>query len=40
MNIISRANIFFTSDYHIGHWNILTLGRGRPFASTDEMAWP
>ena len=36
-------NIFFTSDYHIGHYapgrgNILTLGRGRPFSSIEEMA--
>ncbi len=31
------ANIWFTSDYHIGHWNILTLGKGRPFANLEEM---
>jgi calcineurin-like phosphoesterase family protein len=29
--------IWFTADYHIGHWNILTLGKGRPFSSLDEM---
>jgi calcineurin-like phosphoesterase family protein len=31
------SNLWFTSDYHAYHWNILTLGRKRPFASTDEM---
>ena len=31
-------NIFFTADYHIGHRRILGLGKGRPFASLDEMA--
>ena len=29
--------IFFTSDTHFGHANITTLGRGRPFASAEEM---
>jgi calcineurin-like phosphoesterase family protein len=28
---------FFTSDFHLGHFNILTLGRGRPFSNIDEM---
>lgn len=37
-NILSHPNIFFTSDYHIGHANILKLGAGRPFANTEEMA--
>lgn len=27
---------FFTSDTHLGHANILKLGRGRPFASIEE----
>lgn len=31
------ANLWFTSDYHIGHWNILKLGKGRPFSCLDEM---
>lgn len=31
------ANTWFTSDYHIGHWNILKLGKGRPFSCLDEM---
>jgi calcineurin-like phosphoesterase family protein len=30
-------NIWFTADYHIGHWNILTLGKGRPFTSLNDM---
>jgi calcineurin-like phosphoesterase family protein len=29
--------IWYTSDYHIGHWNILKLGKGRPFSCLDEM---
>jgi calcineurin-like phosphoesterase family protein len=37
MNIISKPNVWFTSDYHIYHENILKLGKGRPFASTEEM---
>lgn len=28
---------FFTSDHHFGHKNILTLGKGRPFLSMEEM---
>ena len=31
------SNIFFTADLHLGHWNILTLGKGRPFANLGEM---
>jgi calcineurin-like phosphoesterase family protein len=30
------SNIFFTSDLHIGHKNILKLGSGRPFSTIDE----
>jgi calcineurin-like phosphoesterase family protein len=37
MNILSKPNIFFTSDYHVYHENILRLGKGRPFASVEEM---
>lgn len=37
MNILTKPNIFFTSDYHLFHENILKLGKGRPFASTEEM---
>ena len=29
--------IWFTSDLHFGHPNILTLGHGRPFDSQDQM---
>ena|SRR5208337_2966854 len=29
--------VWFTADYHIGHWNILKLGKGRPFSCLDEM---
>ena len=29
--------LFFTADQHFGHKNILTLGKGRPFLSLDEM---
>lgn len=36
MNILKLPNIFFTSDYHAFHKKILTLGKGRPFASLDE----
>jgi calcineurin-like phosphoesterase family protein len=36
-NINSRPNIWFTSDYHLGHFNILTLGRGRPFEDINHM---
>lgn len=28
---------YFTSDWHIGHRNILSLGDGRPFSSLEEM---
>lgn len=28
--------VWFTSDWHFGHRNILTLGEGRPFASIEE----
>src|SRR5208282_5072488 len=37
MNILTKPNLWFTSDYHIGHHNILTLGKGRPFASVEAM---
>jgi calcineurin-like phosphoesterase family protein len=37
MDILSKPNVWFTSDYHIGHARILQLGKGRPFASLDEM---
>jgi calcineurin-like phosphoesterase family protein len=37
MNILKHPNLWFTSDYHIYHENILTLGKGRPFSSTEEM---
>jgi len=30
-------NVFFTSDEHYGHDNILWLGHGRPFKTTQEM---
>lgn len=29
-------SVFFTSDSHFGHRNILDLGRGRPFATIQE----
>ena len=29
--------IWFTSDLHLGHSNILSLGEGRPFDSLDQM---
>lgn len=29
-------SIFFTSDTHFGHKNLLHLGRGRPFSSIEE----
>lgn len=29
--------IFFTSDQHFGHKNILTFGKGRPFSSVEDM---
>lgn len=29
-------NIFFTSDLHFGHENILKIGNGRPFSSIEE----
>lgn len=35
--MIHRPMIWFTSDCHFGHKNILTLGHGRPFAHVDEM---
>lgn len=28
---------FFSSDWHLGHERLLTLGKGRPFASIDVM---
>jgi len=28
--------VWFTSDWHFGHRNILTLGQGRPFSSIEE----
>lgn len=34
---MSAPNLFFTSDYHAFHWNILSLGKGRPFSSIEEM---
>ena len=37
MNVLTKPNIFFTSDYHIYHQNILKLGKGRPFATVEEM---
>ena len=37
MNILSKPNVFFTSDYHIYHESILKLGLGRPFPNLDEM---
>lgn len=37
MNIISKPNIFFTSDFHLFHQNILKLGKGRPFETVDDM---
>ena len=30
-------NTFFTADLHLGHSRILTLGKGRPFNTIDEM---
>lgn len=36
-HLLSKPNIFFTSDYHIYHENILRLGKGRPFSSVEEM---
>jgi calcineurin-like phosphoesterase family protein len=35
--IVKRPQIWFTSDNHYGHFNILKLGKGRPFAHVDEM---
>ena len=32
------GTVFFSSDLHLGHHKILTLGKGRPFIHTDEMA--
>ena len=29
--------IYFTSDLHFSHKNILNMGHGRPFSSTEEM---
>jgi calcineurin-like phosphoesterase family protein len=37
MDILSKPNVFFTSDYHIGHGRILLLGKGRPFSSLEDM---
>jgi calcineurin-like phosphoesterase family protein len=37
MNILSKPNVFFTSDYHLYHAKILLLGKGRPFADVEEM---
>jgi len=37
MHLLSKPNIFFTSDYHIYHEKILLLGKGRPFANVEEM---
>lgn len=37
MNILSKPNVFFTSDYHLYHQKILILGKGRPFADVEEM---
>jgi calcineurin-like phosphoesterase family protein len=37
MNILTKPNVWFTSDYHIFHVNILRLGDGRPFADVGEM---
>jgi calcineurin-like phosphoesterase family protein len=31
------STIFFSSDHHFGHRNVLTLGTGRPFADLEEM---
>jgi calcineurin-like phosphoesterase family protein len=31
------SNLFFSADFHIGHFNILTLGKGRPFSCLEEM---
>lgn len=31
-----KQNIFFTSDFHVGHDNVIKFD-GRPFKSTDEM---
>ncbi len=35
--LIHKPNIWFTGDNHYGHFNILTLGKGRPFSSVEEM---
>jgi calcineurin-like phosphoesterase family protein len=35
--LIKQPNLWFTSDCHFGHFNILKLGKGRPFADIDEM---
>lgn len=32
-----ESKVFFTSDTHFSHKNILTLGQGRPFKSIEEM---
>src|SRR5271157_5209324 len=37
MNILTKPNVWFTSDYHIYHAKILLLGKGRPFANVEEM---
>ena len=40
-NIVGELNpekTWFTSDYHLGHQNILHLGKGRPFSSLEEQA--
>lgn len=37
MNMMTKPNVWFTSDYHAYHRNILTLGKGRPFADVEEM---
>jgi calcineurin-like phosphoesterase family protein len=35
--MIHSPMVWFTSDCHFGHFNILKLGKGRPFAHIDEM---
>lgn len=37
MHYLSKPNLWFTSDYHIYHANILRMGKGRSFSCVEEM---
>lgn len=36
--MVAMGKVFYTSDFHLGHANILHLGEGRPFSSVEHMA--